>query len=1377
MDGVNRQHRYRNVLLLSCVFAMCPVGWSDSVVVVNEIMYHPVAGAPEWIELYNQMGIDIDMSGWSLEGAVDYSFADGTIIQSGSYLVVASDPAALSMQAAAGAQILGPFAGKLANNGETIRLVNNSGRLLNRVEYGNDGEWPVAANGSGVSLARIEPMRGTDGTENWTWSDQVGGTPGIVNFSVAGARDRPLRFNEIDAPGGNAFRIEVIHRGTIAVPLQDYRLEIQGDDPVVLPLPSAIFQPGEFYVISNAELGIVPGEGDRLILWQGETAVSDATTVAARARGRYPDGADAWYVLDSATFGTPNEVNLCTDIVINEIMYHPMTLPASDTPASTVTLVPEVTTARTLIPTDGSVNPAWTGGDEPFDDSGWTNGTGTTTGIGYETGTGYEGYIGTDTRQMYQTQGSVFVRIAFDVGDPTRLESVTLWMRYDDGFVAYLNGTEIARINAPEVLTWNSTASGAHDDSEAVVFQPFEIPGGVGLLKSGRNVLAIQGLNLAVSSSDFLIQPKLEAVEKIETTTEPDFGEDSLTWIELYNKGSKRVDLSGWRLAKAVNYVVPDGTVLAPDAYLVIAKDAGYLGGLHPDVPIVGNSSGRLSGGGEMIVLEDAVGNAVDQVRYYDGGSWPSYADGGGCSLELRDPRADNNAGTAWAASDESGRTAWQSFSYRGVAASSPVGDDNLYREFVMGLLYEGEILIDDLRVIEDPDGTALDLLQNGDFSRGTTAWRIIGNHRHSRVEPDPQDSANPVLHLTATGPTDHMHNHAETTLAGGRSIQNGRMYEIRFRVRWVAGSPLLHTRLFFNRLPVTTILPVPEQTGTPGRRNSRWEMNVGPTYNGLRHDPAMPTMRDRARVTVCARDPDGVASATLWYRQDGSSWRSIPMEAVEEGYGAAIPAYDSGSLVQFYVEAIDGQGCLSWCPPAGPASFAQYRVQDGKARTTGVHNYRIVMRNQERSFLHDPTNLMSNDGIGATLIYNEQEIYYDVGVRLKSSEHGRPKPTRVGFSVSFSPEYPFRGVHDKLSFDRSNGQEVGQQEMLMHAAMNRYGGFSKYHDLGYIIAPIDQHSSGVEVQMARYERLYCQEVYGDAGGDGTLFEYELVYPLTATVGNNPEGLKIPQEGGGVQGRSVSDYLGEDKEKYRWHFLIKNNRDLDDYAPIIRMTRILGLSGSALEQAADQYLDVPSWLRAFAIGSTVGVSDNWISNSAHNALFYHRPTDDRMVFFLHDLDYYGGSISLKSNSTLGRLTQTLSWNRAFYGDVFDFLAVSFNRGYMTYWANHYARLLPEQPWGSWLNYIDSRGANVMGQVLSAVPAAVPFHVLTTSGQTITGHGWITVQQIRHMETGTPLAVSWQDWTTWKATLPEGISGGTLGAYNSAGQLVNTTPIP
>ena len=170
--------------------------------------------------------------------------------------MIASDPAALQTQAGRDMQVFGPFAGKLANSGETIRLINNSGRVLNRVEYGCDGDWPAAPDGSGVSLARIDPVRGVEDAANWTWSDQVGGTPGAVNFPQTVPADRPLRFNEIDAPGGGTFRIEIVNRGMAAASLVDCRLEIQGGSPVLLPLPQTTLGPGEFLVVSDADLGV-----------------------------------------------------------------------------------------------------------------------------------------------------------------------------------------------------------------------------------------------------------------------------------------------------------------------------------------------------------------------------------------------------------------------------------------------------------------------------------------------------------------------------------------------------------------------------------------------------------------------------------------------------------------------------------------------------------------------------------------------------------------------------------------------------------------------------------------------------------------------------------------------------------------------------------------------------------------------------------------------------------------------------------------------------------------------------------------------------------------------------------------------------------------
>ncbi len=93
---------------------------ADSVVVFNEVHYHPATNesASEWVELHNQMAIDIDLSAWSLTGSVGFTFAEGTVIPAGGYLVVASDPAAL--QAATGlTNLLGPLTGRLNNSSGT----------------------------------------------------------------------------------------------------------------------------------------------------------------------------------------------------------------------------------------------------------------------------------------------------------------------------------------------------------------------------------------------------------------------------------------------------------------------------------------------------------------------------------------------------------------------------------------------------------------------------------------------------------------------------------------------------------------------------------------------------------------------------------------------------------------------------------------------------------------------------------------------------------------------------------------------------------------------------------------------------------------------------------------------------------------------------------------------------------------------------------------------------------------------------------------------------------------------------------------------------------------------------------------------------------
>ena len=124
------------------------------------------------------------MSGWALEGGVGFTFPEGTIIPGHGFLLVAKDPANAAL---AGKGALGPFTGQLDNGGETVRLENNSGRVMDELSYSDEGDWPVGADGSGATLTKRDEGSADGRPANWTASGDLGGTPGAANFPDPGA--------------------------------------------------------------------------------------------------------------------------------------------------------------------------------------------------------------------------------------------------------------------------------------------------------------------------------------------------------------------------------------------------------------------------------------------------------------------------------------------------------------------------------------------------------------------------------------------------------------------------------------------------------------------------------------------------------------------------------------------------------------------------------------------------------------------------------------------------------------------------------------------------------------------------------------------------------------------------------------------------------------------------------------------------------------------------------------------------------------------------------------------------------------------------------------------------------------------------------------
>ena len=333
-----------------------------------------------------------------------------------------------------------------------------------------------------------------------------------------------------------------------------------------------------------------------------------------------------------------------------------------------------------------------------FNDSTWMSGA---TGVGYDRVSTYDSHISLDLDDTMDGENtSAYLRLEFNLDDASVYDVMRLKMKYDDGFIAYLNGVPIAQENAPGNPVWNSGATAGHTDGEAVNFVTFEVNGQIGNLVDGTNVLAVHGLNDGIGSSDFLITPELEvgqsAVSDGLTLTEStlitartldgsdwsapaeayflvdtvpanasnlviselhyrpadvDASEmtagftdrDDFEFLELMNSGTQTIDLSGVKFITGItfDFATAGLRTLEPGARLLIVNDLAAFQeryGMAFSNQIAGEYTGNLSNDGELITMVDASGTTTHAFTYNDQLPWPEGPDGDGFTLVLIDP-------------------------------------------------------------------------------------------------------------------------------------------------------------------------------------------------------------------------------------------------------------------------------------------------------------------------------------------------------------------------------------------------------------------------------------------------------------------------------------------------------------------------------------------------------------------------------------------------------------------------------------------------------------------------------------------------------------------------------------------------------------------
>ena len=144
----------------------------------------------------------------------------------------------------------------------------------------------------------------------------------------------------------------------------------------------------------------------------------------------------------------------------------------------------------------------WTSAD--FDASSWKTGK---AGFGYS-----DNDDATELPDMKGNYKVIYIRHEFEVGDDTipagtKPSDIGLAISYDDGFIAYLNGKEVARVGVDKGRGKNAKGFHPHEANNQFQFFPFR--GKDGMLKPGKNVIAIEGHNANLDSTDLTLHPSL----------------------------------------------------------------------------------------------------------------------------------------------------------------------------------------------------------------------------------------------------------------------------------------------------------------------------------------------------------------------------------------------------------------------------------------------------------------------------------------------------------------------------------------------------------------------------------------------------------------------------------------------------------------------------------------------------------------------------------------------------------------------------------------------------------------------------------------------------------------------------------------------------
>ena len=718
---------------------------------------------------------------------------------------------------------------------------------------------------------------------------------------------------------------------------------------------------------------------------------------------------------------------------------------------------------------------------------------------------------------------------------------------------------------------------------------------------------------------------------------------DDDQYVELYNRGTNTVDLSGWQFISGIRFTFPSNKMIAPDGYFVVARNASRMLTNYPNLNaanLAGNFSGTLAHLGERLALAmpqvaitaddqgvlatNTVYPVVNEVTYQSGGRWGQWSHEGGSSLELIDPRADNSLAPNWADSDETHKADWTPVSATGTIDNGDVAADEL-QLLLQGV---GEILVDNVQVL---DSTGQNRIANGTFESGASGWVAEGAEKTSSLEPSEGFNSSQSYHLRAVEKGDNQVNRVHTPLTSALAAGTTDV-TIQAAVRWLKGDPELLLRLRGNWLECAAEIPTPPNLGTPGMRNSRFVSNAPPAIVEVQHAPILPAAYQAILVTAQVSDPDGLGSVVLKYRLDpNAAYSTITMTddgtggdaAAGDGvWSATIPGQAPGTMIAFCIQATD-----AFVPPAAStfpndAPVRECLVRVGEVQPTGNYPVYRLWMTQATFNTWNNNNRLDNSFNDVTFVLGDKRVIYNGGARFKGSPYISPSycgPAcgRCGYSFSIPADDLFLGEQE-LVVDwpgGHGGETTALQEQMCYWIADRLNlPWSHRHT-------IRLHINGVtdDARKATFEAVvqpaggFVKE-WSPNDSSGELFKIERAFEFS-----DSDGLVADPEPR-LQNYTTTGGLKK-RERYRWNFMFRSTDRRDDYTNLLALVDAVNASApEPYASAAFGLIDIEEWMGIFATEHIIENFDAYGHEIGKN-MYAYLPPCGKWQLYMFDLDW------------------------------------------------------------------------------------------------------------------------------------------------------------